>query len=72
MPSPVRVGASAGLGTARGAATLTQPVEGTTSGYGPTRVDSVGYTPPSPKNYQANLQRAFGGGPKAFRQEGDQ
>ena len=69
MPSPVRVGyAPLGTGTRRGAASLVQPVPGTTSGYGDTREDSVGYTPPSPKIYAEQFQKAFGGGPKAFRQ----
>lgn len=67
MPSPVRIGASASHTTARGAG-RGEPVPGTTSGYGPTRADSVGYMPPSPKNYAEIRQQAFGGGPKAFRQ----
>lgn len=66
MASAVRVGSSTGHATARGATGRGVPVPGTTSGYGATRSDSVGYMPPSPKNYSENMQRAFGGGPKAF------
>jgi len=65
MPSPVRVGSSASHATARGAG-RGAPVPGTTSGYGPTRGDSVGFMPPSPKNTAETLERAFGGGQKAF------
>jgi hypothetical protein len=60
MSGAVRVGASSGHGTARGASAQGQVVPGTTSGYGPTRADSVGYTPTSPKNYMAQRAMAFG------------
>lgn len=69
MTSPVRVGTSTTHRTARGASTQTQPLPGTTSGYGDTRADSVGYMPPSPKNTGEILQRAFGAGQKAFANE---
>lgn len=37
--------------------------EGTTSIYGPTRGDSVGYMPANPKAYRQGQARAFKGSP---------
>lgn len=70
MSGTVRVGATAGRGTARGASAQGQVVPGTTSGYGATRADSVGYQPSSPKNYRTQMQMAYGSNAvKAFSQE---
>ena len=70
MSGAIRVGASSGRGTARGASAQGQLVPGTTSGYGPTRADSVGYQPSTPKNYNTQLKMAYGtNGLKAFSQE---
>ncbi len=70
MSGAIRVGASTGHGTARGASAQGQTVPGTTSGYGATRADSVGYMPTSPKNYMAQRAMAFGPGQlKAFQQQ---
>lgn len=54
MPSPVRVGTTrlgrpSGAGASRG-----QAVPGTTSGYGSSRADSVGFNPSNPQAYSAS------------------
>lgn len=53
MPSPVRAGLTRiGRPTASGGPPTTY--QGTTSGYGPTRGDSMGYNPANPHAYSAS------------------